>query len=148
MGDSGVVYQSGNGGNSYARYSMGTTNNLTTVAIKKPRGYVGGHFGTGRVFGDTTTTTGITAATEILHSIQVFPNPAKDVINLRIENEEKALFTITMKDVTGRNCLDVINQQVEGSINKTVDISKLSAGTYFLFVQKDQQQTVHKISIE
>jgi len=73
----------------------------------------------------------------------VFPNPANDYINVRLQDNETA--TVSMLDMSGRIVRDreLIKDQL-GRINT----EGLGSGLYFLVVTgKNGQQSTHKISI-
>ena len=73
--------------------------------------------------------------------ISLFPNPAKDLLNV---NFEKLLFTeYTISDLTGKI---VMSNKLEGT-SEAIDISNLEKGMY-LFTAKGVKSHVQKIVIE
>lgn len=59
--------------------------------------------------------------------IRIYPVPAKDVLNIRLENEEEA--TATLYSLDGKA---VLRKNITG--NDAVNVSRLSTGTYILQV--------------
>ncbi len=83
----------------------------------------------------------VNESSKILESIQFYPNPVKNILNLKIDQSVKN-FTFEMTDMSGNQVL--INQE---NIHQ-IDISKLSPGVYFGTVMVDNQKITKKIIIE
>jgi len=74
-----------------------------------------------------TTTLGINEAT-YLAGIELFPNPATDMLNFKLPANNSEKFDILILDNTGRT---VLNKEVENnSSNTTINISSLAKGVY------------------
>ncbi len=70
--------------------------------------------------------------------ISVYPNPAKDIINIEI-NISSEMHNLTIKDVTGRSVLDLeFNEHVR------LDISSFKPGIYFLMFKDNTEKTYIK----
>ncbi len=70
-------------------------------------------------------------------SFSVYPNPTSDLINIESENE--IVKSIEINDVNGRLIpLNNIN-------NQTIDISSFANGTYFLKINSNTGEEVHKV---
>lgn len=69
-----------------------------------------------------------------IDQIELFPNPARDMININLPSEMTAGNSIEILDPLGR-VVAVINDNYEG----TIDISGLSTGTYFLRINTGNQ---------
>src|SRR6185436_8537499 len=74
-------------------------------------------------FCDTTLTNVVTDTFQNLHS-RIYPNPAKDVLNVIMNDNEQ--YEISFSDITSRN---ILNQYFTKSI--AIDIKKLAKGIYF-----------------
>lgn len=80
--------------------------------------------------------------------LSVSPNPASDVLNVKISNANNGNLVLQVYDMSGRNCLPA--QQVAGGTEKNtaVDFSSLPAGTYHISIlngtQKQNTVTVIK----
>lgn len=81
-------------------------------------------------------------------SLQVFPNPASDYVNLHLTLSEFEKAIITIIDIQGNTIAEI--PSVKSTTEQTIrwDIpKKLSAGNYFIMVRCGQQKTVKKIVI-
>ncbi|WP_025664741.1 M12 family metallo-peptidase [Aquimarina megaterium] len=81
--------------------------------------------------------------------LKAFPNPAKNLLNLEISNA-KSSSQINIKDINGRT-LEIIDFKMppEGNVvRKTVDISKLSTGIYFVQITTDSKTLTQKIFVK
>ena len=78
---------------------------------------------------------------KILESVEFYPNPAKNTLNLKISNASKD-FKFELTDMTGSRIL--IDRQNTNSI----DISKLKPGVYFGTIKIEKEQITRKIIIE
>ncbi|MEZ4886784.1 MAG: T9SS type A sorting domain-containing protein [Chitinophagales bacterium] len=80
-------------------------------------------------------------------AMRLFPNPAKNILNVAFDNVSKEAMYITVYDLTGR----VVLQQAVNSptINNKIqlDISKLQKGSYLLQLNSDTQNTVQKFFV-
>ena len=65
----------------------------------------------------------------------IAPNPAIDVLNLRLEAKKNAQMTLYVFDVSGRMIMSKNEQAVRGHQELSIDINHLSSGIYFLKVQ-------------
>ncbi|WP_184187541.1 M28 family peptidase [Chryseobacterium defluvii] len=75
-----------------------------------------------------------------LESIKVYPNPAKDILNVEIPERSKD-FNIEITDMSGRSLLNVENQE-------KIDISGLANGTYMCIIRLNDESVTRKIIIE
>ncbi|WP_435525117.1 T9SS type A sorting domain-containing protein [Chryseobacterium indoltheticum] len=75
-----------------------------------------------------------------LESIKIYPNPAKNVLNLEIPKEIKK-FSFEIKDTSGR--------LISAHENETaINVSKLSSGVYLCTVKSEGETVTKKIIIE
>lgn len=96
--------------------------------------------GTGTVLSPSTVRIELITGTDELGKmgINIFPNPASDVLN--IESNDKEL-DVQLIDFTGK----IIQVQTLRGVQKQVDLSKIPSGTYFLNVQKDGRKATFKV---
>lgn len=83
-------------------------------------------------------TNGSTAIQDLneLAFIGIHPNPAKDRIYLQFFNHESLDMTLVIYDVLGKEVMNLdLGRRGAGLQNKTVDISSLGQGTYFVVLQ-------------
>ncbi|KFC22263.1 M28 family peptidase [Epilithonimonas lactis] len=78
---------------------------------------------------------------KILESVEFYPNPAKNTLNLKMDNPSKA-FTFELTDMSGSQIL--INKKNAHQI----DISHLKAGVYLGTITIDSEKVTKKIIIE
>jgi hypothetical protein len=79
-------------------------------------------------------------------SLNVFPNPASDYINLDIEFDEATDASVFITDMTGR----LVKSQVLGTITQeraTIDVSDLAAGTYMVRLSTNEGFKVQRVVI-
>lgn len=79
------------------------------------------------------------ASSNLLEDIKIYPNPAKDILNLEIPKEIKN-FSFEIKDMSGRLLSAHENE-------KTINVSKLSNGVYLCTVKSDNYSTTRKVII-
>ncbi|WP_109299274.1 lytic polysaccharide monooxygenase [Aquimarina sp. AU474] len=80
----------------------------------------------------------------------VFPNPAKDVLNLEVYNLKSSSSMMSIKDINGRTLETIILKSPEGTtkINQTIKLNHLSPGIYFMHVTTGNKTQVQKIFIK
>ncbi|PKV50397.1 putative secreted protein (Por secretion system target) [Aquimarina sp. MAR_2010_214] len=81
---------------------------------------------------------------------KAFPNPVKNLLNLEINNVKSASSQISIKDINGRT-LEIIDLKTPPGgnvVRKTVDISKLSTGIYFVQVTTSSRTLTQKIFVK
>ena len=96
-------------------------------------------------------TTGINAVTSSSNSnsFKVFPNPAKDEINLQFEKSSTAMVSIEIYDLQGRIVKRFEEMPTVGSNNMSLNIKNLNElqGIYFLHLSSDQLSENQKIIV-
>lgn len=75
-----------------------------------------------------------------LESIKIYPNPAKDILNLEIPSEIKK-FSFEIKDMNGRLISTHENETI-------INVSKFSSGVYLCTVKSDGETVTKKVIIE
>jgi aminopeptidase YwaD len=79
-------------------------------------------------------------SSNLLEDIKIYPNPAKDLLNLEIPKEIKN-FSFEIKDMSGR--------LISAHENETnINVSKLSNGVYLCTVKSDGETVTKKVIIE
>lgn len=76
----------------------------------------------------------------LLESVKVYPNPAKDILNIELPKGIKH-FAVEVNDMNGRS---IINAEDERKINA----SKLVNGLYMVTIKTDTNSTTRKVIIE
>jgi hypothetical protein len=67
-----------------------------------------------------------------LAGVTVYPNPAKDVLNVSMPVNSNKLVRLLVTDVAGRIVISQAVQGIKSERNYQLDISQLNPGTYFL----------------
>jgi hypothetical protein len=81
-------------------------------------------------------------------SLNVFPNPASDVVNVSFETMNSGEVQIRLVDVQGRE-IRVVNEKVNGSTyQKALSVKALSSGMYILEVQSGTLKARRAISVK
>jgi uncharacterized repeat protein (TIGR03803 family) len=93
---------------------------------------------------DTTTTTGINQLSVNNGQVIVYPNPAKDEINLKINQfNNLAKYTIEITNIIGES----VYRQIVQSSTCQIDVSDLNTGIYFLSIENEEKKMTQKITI-
>lgn len=79
---------------------------------------------------------------DLFHSIHIYPNPVREVLNINNESGATVL-SVELLDITGRK---VLHQ--EGKNSSSVPLEKLNNGFYFLQIKTDKGILNRKIQIE
>lgn len=82
-----------------------------------------------------------TAGKNTLENIKIYPNPAKDVINIELPNSGIKNFTFEITDFQGRS---IFKRNNETKIN----VSSLENGAYIGILKTGDQKAVRKVMIE
>ena len=77
--------------------------------------------------------------------IDVSPNPAKNSVVIRFQKQVSGKINYTLRDIHGKKLLQQSFQQSEGTITKTIDISRMPPGTYILELTTPTQKVTRKI---
>ena len=92
-------------------------------------------------FAAASQTLGTETTKETAASFQVYPNPAKDFLNLEFRNSQSQNFTFTISSLDGKILSKTENQT-------KIDISKLSKGLYIGTFKLQDQVVTKKIIVE
>jgi len=81
----------------------------------------------------------------IAQSITLYPNPAKNVLNIEVSSTGENEVTLLLTNLSGKLLLNRIFMIHDSENVIPVDVSKLSSGTYFLkILAEDQKETLVK----
>jgi PKD repeat protein len=81
-------------------------------------------------------------------SISIFPNPARELLNVKIVLLNSERVELIMKDVVGRSIGKYILNSYGQTINKQIDVSKVSPGVYYLEFNTQNSHIVKKVIIK
>ncbi len=78
--------------------------------------------------------------------LNVFPNPAKEEVNIQLSGEFKGIAQLSILAIDGR---ELKNQSIQNTKNRlTLDVSDLSAGIYMIRLQTDEGQVSQKLVVD
>ena len=75
--------------------------------------------------------------------LNIYPNPATEMLNIELENYSGQLALVRIIDITGQ--VNYIKNHYEGIIK--IDLSNFNTGLYFVVVNIDEKSIVNKIQI-
>ena len=83
---------------------------------------------------------------EELH-FKVFPNPAKDWINISFELESESHLVLDILDIKGQQVALILNEKQTGTVKSRFNTEVLPSGNYFVRLQVDGKITTQKLSV-
>jgi len=92
--------------------------------------------------------TGMETQEENIVSLNVFPNPARDRINISSEINVKGNVQLVLYDLTGRIVAEQKISQTSDYLNTYFNVSDLSRGVYLLKLSSDQRCMSKKIMLQ
>ncbi|MBL6663070.1 MAG: Omp28-related outer membrane protein [Flavobacteriales bacterium] len=91
--------------------------------------------------------TSITEATNSIESIDIYPNPAIDKVNVEFEIRKVSNISFKLYNLLGQNVMSQQKTFSAGHSKLQVDISDFVGGIYFLELQNGNQSSTHKIIV-
>ncbi|NNE56131.1 MAG: T9SS type A sorting domain-containing protein, partial [Flavobacteriales bacterium] len=86
---------------------------------------------------------------EALASLEVYPNPTNEVLNVTFELNTHAEIVVSLVDQLGQIVLaEEVNSAVGASNRLELNVASLSSGLYFVQFQVDGQQLSKKVIVE
>lgn len=80
----------------------------------------------------------------VKNDIQVYPNPVKDVLRLELSYTENQKGTITILDEFGRKVRSINDNFIKGSNVKSINLTQLNSGTYYVLITTDTDKLVRR----
>jgi extracellular elastinolytic metalloproteinase len=80
--------------------------------------------------------------------VNVFPNPAQDILNIQVLNDKSADAAVRILTVDGKEMMDKSFRVVDGLQTMSVNVARLPAGMYFVKVSTNQGIVVEKVMIK
>ncbi|MDD2634548.1 MAG: T9SS type A sorting domain-containing protein [Bacteroidales bacterium] len=84
----------------------------------------------------------------IISQVKLFPNPSSGLLNLDIKNYPDVELSISIYTVNGQIVYSNQYKLVDGALVKTIDLSNLSSGMYYLRIISNNLNTTEKIVLE
>ncbi len=80
--------------------------------------------------------------------VNVFPNPAQDILNIQVVNDKYADASVRILTVDGKEMMERSIKTVDGLQTAQVNVAGLSAGMYFVKVSTNEGIVVEKVMIK
>jgi D-Tyr-tRNAtyr deacylase len=78
--------------------------------------------------------------------VNLYPNPVRNVLSLRIDSDKKENLQVQITDVQGKVLLSQILNAEAGSTTKTLNTNFLESGNYFIkIISASKEQWVMKL---
>lgn len=94
------------------------------------------------------TVVGINETKLVNNTVDIYPNPCRDNLNLSLNVEKSTHVTIQISDIAGR----IINKEdlglFQGNLEKTISTATLTKGLYFITIITDDNATTKHFVIE
>lgn len=82
-------------------------------------------------------------SSQSLVSMELFPNPSKDVLNVSIQGLKSSEVKLELIDTNGKFLKSYIVRLINGTVNEQINIRNVSTGNYFIRLA-DQEQVITK----
>lgn len=150
------ISQNGSTTNETITYNTATTGNTYYLRIN---GY-GGAFSTTQCYNLTISTSATNFSrpfAAILDSekpalekvsMMIFPNPAKDIVNVQFLAQQEGEYRVSLIDVVGKEVMNQLHSLYEGENSLVLKTQDLPKGIYFVKVSNETQSEVSKLVIE
>lgn len=77
-------------------------------------------------------------------TVEVFPNPVKDILNVRFNSEKELVYSWELFDVKGR-LVNISESELKSTGCYIIQIPILEKGTYYLMIRADKNNFIKKI---
>jgi hypothetical protein len=104
--------------------------------------------GTGFIMKFSAKETSIDDIPNNLYNVAVYPNPAKDMLNVDLTTENTGNINFNIVDITGKQISSETVKHAGGAMTYTTSVSNLSKGIYFVYILTNQGKTVKKFVVE
>lgn len=78
-------------------------------------------------------------------NLKLYPNPAKDVLNVELSLEGISEVSVRILDMSGKEVLAISNEKKGKLMTESIDISNLAKGVYMIEVSAEQVKTVRRL---
>ncbi len=98
---------------------------------------------------DTTPITPLLLEAPVELPLLVYPNPARDHINIKYTIAEEGLTLLTFFNINGQKIADIFNsnESTPGIYTKQFDVSELPSGMYILILLNNDHKEVFRVSV-
>ncbi len=81
------------------------------------------------------------------YSLEIYPNPADNYINIDYYNLDNSGLTVELIDISGKIVLNKNFNLVSGKLNKQIDLSGINKGIYIIKVKTGKNQFIDKLIV-
>ena len=78
-------------------------------------------------------------------SLKLYPNPARDVLNVELSLEGKDDVTVRIMDVSGKEVISAIHSKDDKKMEASIDLSELAKGVYMIEVSDGKYTAVRRL---
>ena len=82
-----------------------------------------------------------------LQGVSFWPNPVKNIFNVKITNPDAEKIFISLFDLQGREILQVSEASNNATFTKEINLRNISSGIYLLSVQQGKKKSINKIIV-
>ena len=151
-GTGGIVYTTINAGLTWTRYSVGDTDNQSSLRVKGGKGHIGGNSGNARNFssGNSSQTVSLNSIdfSSVITTFKLYPVPANNKVEVSGKIDKTNKLIIQVKDVLGKTIDEKTYLNIDGKAHFILNTSDYLSGVYFLHIQQDNKSWVQKFIIE
>lgn len=79
---------------------------------------------------------------------QVYPNPTQQFVNVKVNDLNTAALNIRVVDLNGRVVMEQSDDNHGSSVLLQLDLGQLARGMYYLHIENDDRNSVHRITIQ
>ena len=79
---------------------------------------------------------------------QVYPNPTQQFLNVKVNDVNPAALNIRVVDLNGRIVMEQSDDNHSGNVLLQLDLAQLAKGMYYLHIENDDRNSVHRITIQ
>ena len=83
----------------------------------------------------------------VLQGVSFWPNPVKNIFNVKITNSDAEKVFISLFDLQGREILQVSEASNSAVFTKEINLRNISSGIYLLSVQQGKKKSINKIIV-
>lgn len=92
-------------------------------------------------------TTGISAISNKIANLSVYPNPSNEVIKVGFDLKHSSEVTIDITDLSGKHLISVLSGKHNGSIAREINVAELPQGIYLMRIEIDGKTATQKINV-
>ena len=82
-----------------------------------------------------------------LQGVSFWPNPVKNIFNVKITNPDAEKVFISLFDMQGREIIQVSEASNNATFTKEINLRDISSGIYLLSVQQGKKKSINKIIV-